>query len=442
VPRVLGLDVGTSAVRARVFDERGAPAGPLGRLMYPGETDPDVLVENVRRAIEEAGGAAGVEAVGVSIFGHSLLPLDDAGRPLTPILGWRDVRSGAQADELARRLDPVTVHARTGCHIHTSYWPAKLLWLAEAEPEIFRDARLFVSFTEYLYARLAGAEPRMSLSTASCTGLLNLFTRVWDEELLDATRLDPARLPSVSDEPAGRWHPALLDGVCSNIGVGATGRSRAALTIGTSGTLRTVFSTREPRPRPGLFLYLIEGERVVEGGALSDGGNLLYWLDRTFLSPDGSLLERGPDEHGLTWLALQGGERSPGWHPHAKGAVSGLTFETTPRDLRQAALEGVGFRFGEVAALMPELVEILATGGVLIRNDEWMQLMADAIGRPLIASSIEESSLRGAAVRVLMRLGERPKPPATARVFHPRSERAEAYRSARERHRRLYEELL
>lgn len=436
---VLGLDVGTSAVRAQRFDERGAPAGPMGKHMYPGETDPDTVVEHARRAIADAGGVDRADAVGVSIFGHSLLALDDGGRPLTPILGWRDVRSDAAAERLARRLDPVTVHARTGCHIHTSYWPAKLLWLAEEEPDVFRSARLFVSFAEYLYARLAGVEPRMSLSTASCTGLLDLFTRDWDDELLDATDLDPARLPPVSEEPTGRWQPALLDGVCSNLGVGSTGRSSAALTIGTSGALRSLLDTQEPRPRPGLFLYLVEGPRVVEGGALSDGGNLFHWLDRTLAPREGSLLDRGPDEHGLTWLALSGGERSPGWHAHARGALTGLTFDTTACDLRQAALEGVGFRFGEVAALMPELEEVVATGGVLVGNEEWMQLMADAMGRAITASSVAESSLRGAAVRALGRLGERPEPPAMGMAFEPRPERADAYRAARERQRRLYD---
>jgi gluconokinase len=438
---VLGLDVGTSAVRARRFDERGGPAGPLAKRLYPGETDPETVAGHAAQAIAAAGGSDGVDAVGVSVFGHSLLALDGAGRPLTPILGWRDVRSAPQAEALASSLDPAAVHARTGCHVHTSYWPAKLLWLAEEEPEVFRSARLFVSFAEYLYARLAGAEPVMSLSTASCTGLLGLASRTWDEELMGATGLDAERLPPVSSDARGLWQPALLDGVCANLGVGSTGRAAAALTVGTSGALRTLFETREPRPRPGLFLYLVDGERLVEGGALSDGGNVVHWLNRT-LAGGGSLLERGPDEHGLTWLALLGGERSPGWHPLARGAVTGLTFETTARDLRQAALEGVGFRFGEVAALMPELEEVVATGAVLVGNDEWMQLTADAMGRPLTASTVAEASVRGAAVAALERLGARPAPPPAGRVFRPRAERAEAYRSARVRQRRLYEELL
>ena len=103
---------------------------------------------------------------------------------------------------------------------------------------------------------------------------------------------------------------------------------------------------------------LVDDRRVVEGGALSDGGNVHRWLRDTLASADGSLADRDPESHGLTFLTLLGGERSPGWHQHATGALHGLTFATTALDIRQAALEGVAYRFADVAELMPE-VEML-----------------------------------------------------------------------------------
>ena len=129
-------------------------------------------------------------------------------------------------------------------------------------------------------------------------------------------------------------------------------RERAALMVGTSGAIRAVYETERPQPRQGLFLHWVDETRVVEGGSLSDGGNLHAWLEQTLRDASGSLADRDPDSHGLTFLSLLGGERSPGWHQHAKGAVHGLTFDTTPLDLRQAGLEGVAFRFAEVADLM------------------------------------------------------------------------------------------
>jgi gluconokinase len=439
VTRVLALDVGTSSVRAHVFDASCEEHGDPARHEYPGETDPDRVVELARTAIENAGGMEGEDAVGTSCFGHSLLALDDRGRPLTPILGWRDTRSAAAADWLSRRLDAAAVHARTGCHIHTSYWPAKLAWLAQEEAEVFRSARRFVSFCDYLYEQLLGRQVAAGISMASATGMVDLRTRAWDEELLETLGLDAERLPEISDAPVDGWYPALLDGACSNFGAGCVTRERAALMVGTSGALRTVYETERPQPRPALFLHWVDDARVVEGGSLSDGGNLYHWIEQTFKDADVSLADRDPDSHGLTFLTLLGGERSPGWHQHAKGAIHGLTFATRPRDLRQAGLEGVAFRFAEVADAMPEVEEIVATGGALLKDADWLQIMADALARPITTSGVKEASLRGAAVVTLERLGASPALPPVGRVVEPRGDKVEIFRAARERQRWLYE---
>jgi gluconokinase len=438
VTRVLALDVGTSSVRAHVFGPAAAERGQPARHDYPGETDPAKLLRFVRRAIREAGGARDVDAVGASCFGHSLLALDRAGEPLTPVLGWRDTRSADAADRLARELDPAAVHRRTGCFVHSSFWPAKLAWLAEEQPRLFRRAR-FASFADYLYAKLLKQEVPASLSLASGTGLLDLRTRTWDEELLSVLGIGPERLPTISDEPVGWWYPALIDGGCSNVGVGCTTRTQAALMIGTSAALRTVHEATGAEPRTGLFLYLLDARRVVEGGALSDGGNLHRWLTKTLKDAKGSLADRDPGSHGLTFLTLLGGERSPGWHRHAVGAIHGLTLDTTPLDLRQAALEGVAFRFADILDLMPEVEELVATGGALSRDRAWVQIIADALARPVTLSRVKEASLRGAAVLTLERIGETPRDAPLGRVYEPRPDHAEAYRAARERQRELYD---
>lgn len=438
MPRILALDVGTSSVRAQVF-EADADEGDAARRDYQGENDPVRIVELVREVLEEATGDESYDAAGSSSFGHSLLALDSAGRPLTPILGWRDTRSAGAADRLSSRLDNAAVHARTGCQIHTSYWPAKLAWLAEEEPEAFRCAHRFVSFCDYLFAQLLGREVPTGISIASATGLVDLSTRTWDEELLDTLGLDAERLPEISDAPVDGWYPALFDGACSNLGAGCVTRGRAALMVGTSGAIRVVYETDRPQPRPALFLHWVDEARVVEGGSLSDGGNLHYWLDQTLKDSRGSLSGRDPDSHGLTFLSLLGGERSPGWHQHARGAVHGLTFDTTPLDLRQAGLEGVAFRFAEAADLMPEIEEIVVTGGALLRDPDWVQIMADALGRPVTTSGVKEASLRGAAVVALERLGETPAPAPLGAVVEPRPDKADVFRAARERQRRLYE---
>jgi gluconokinase len=445
--RVLALDVGSSSVRALVYDERARELERAARRAYEprhgrdgsAELDPDELVLASRAVLEEAAAGGAYDALAISSFWHSLLLLDGGGRPLTPVLLWQDRRSASQSEELARRLDPARVHDRTGCFLHPSYWPAKLAWLAAERPDAMAAAGRVVSFGDYLFLRLTG-ELRASLSTASGTGLLDLRARAWDAELLDALGLDAGLLPPLGDEPAGSppAFPPLGDGACSNLGAGCTTPERAALMIGTSGACRVV-RDGEPEPRTGLFSYLLDARRVVEGGAVSDGGNLHAWLERTLRLDHPELGE--PDAHGLTFLPLLGGERSPGWNPRATGAVAGLTFDVDAADLLQAALEGVAYRLAEIADALPEVREVVATGQALLASPGWIQLCADVLGRPVTASAVPEGSARGAAVHALERLGAEPHPAPLGRVYEPDPRRAQIYAVARERQRDLYKRL-
>jgi len=433
--RVLALDVGSSSTRAGAYDERGREADEPARRSYSsshGQLDADELLDAVQAALAEAGDA---DAVGISCFWHSLLLLDEHDRPLTPVLLWQDRRAAAQAEALAAQLDAHEVQARTGCTFHPSFWPAKVAWLREEG--ILARARRVVSFADYLFLQLTG-ELRTSLSSASGTGLLNLRARTWDAELLEALELDEALLPSISDEPAGTTYPPLGDGACSNLGAGCVTPDRAALNIGTSGALRVV-RAGEPDPQDGLFSYFLDERRVVEGGAVSDGGNLYAWAQRTLQLDE--LEPREPDGHGLTFLTLLGGERSLGWNPRASGAVAGLSLETDAADLLQAGLEGIAYRIAEIVERLPAVREVVATGHALLQSDWWMQVFADALGRPLVASGVAEGSARGAALYALERLGVEAEPAPLGRRHEPDPERGRIYAAARERQRELYERL-
>ena len=452
---VLALDVGSSSVRALAYDERGRELeGTAARRAYEpvygrdgsAELDPDILVTAARAVLDEArstlGLAATVDAVAISCFWHSLLLLDEGRRPLTQVLPWQDRRSAPQAAQLAGRLDPEELHARTGSVLHSSYWPAKLAWLAAEHADLLARAKHAVSFAEYLFLQLTG-ELRMTLSSASGTGLLDLHTRSWDDEIADTLGLDRDLLPPLSDEPAGTGEPVfppLGDGACSNLGSGATDAGHAALMIGTSGAYRVLRETDSPEPRAGLFCYLLDDHRIVEGGAVSDGGNLHAWLEKTLRLDDAPRLE-APYPHGLAFLPLLGGERSPSWSSHAAGAVAGLTFGTGPHDLYQAALEGVAYRLAEIASLLPEVRTVIATGHALLASPDWIQLCADVLGRPVTASAVSEGSARGAAVHALERLGADPEPAPLGQTYEPDLERTELHATARERQRELYSRL-
>ena len=441
--RVLALDVGSSSVRAVPYDERAREVGEAAHETYEpslgpdgsAELDADELVEACRAVLDAAGSA--YDALAISCFWHSLLLLDGGNRPLTPVLLWQDRRSATQAEQLARRLDGERVHQRTGCVLHPSYWPAKLAWLVDERPDTFARAKRAVSFGDHLFLHLSG-ELRTTLSSASGTGLVDLRARAWDRELLDAIKLDPALLPPIDDDPVGTVYPAIGDGACSNLGAGCTTADRAALMIGTSGAYR-VLREGEPQTRPGLFSYFLDERHVVEGGAVSDGGNLLAWLHRALGAAPTA--DRPPVSHGLTFLPLLGGERSTGWNPRATGAVTGLRLGTGAADLAQAALEGIAYRLADIADGLPEVEEIVATGRALLTSPEWMQLCADVLGRPVAASDVREGSARGAAVHVLERLGIEPEPAPLGETYEPDLERTAIYAAARARQRDLYEQL-
>ena len=143
---VLALDVGSSSVRAQRFDKHGDAAGELRQEAVREPTDPADVAAAVRRVLADD------EPDATSCFAHSLVAVDEDWKPLTPILGWRDTRSAGAAEWLARRLDAEAIHARTGAFLHPSFWPAKLAWLAEAEPRGLPPRRV-VRFLRRLPAR-------------------------------------------------------------------------------------------------------------------------------------------------------------------------------------------------------------------------------------------------------------------------------------------------
>ncbi|MGH2478812.1 MAG: FGGY family carbohydrate kinase, partial [Ktedonobacteraceae bacterium] len=213
-PTLLALDIGTSSTRAILYDASGTPIPDVrAQQTYSlttsqaGEAsvDADFLVELVARTLDEVLHKAGERArqivgVATSAFWHTLVPLDAAGHPLMPLLTWEDTRPQQAATDLRARLDEQAIHQRTGARLHTSYWPAKLTWLASTQPEIARHAARYVSFGEYLQMCLFG-RARCSLSMASGTGLLNTRTHTWDTDLLAALHISPTQLLELCDLP-------------------------------------------------------------------------------------------------------------------------------------------------------------------------------------------------------------------------------------------------
>jgi gluconokinase len=360
--------------------------------------------------------------------------IDASGRPTSPVYMWGDTRSGDMVDELRDRLDAGTLHQETGCRFHSSYWPAKLLWLRQERPEIVGATATWCSFVDYVDLQLRG-QLATSVSMASGTGLLRTATSSWHDGLLGALDLDAAQLPSVVDRadrlprltaswrsrwPALAevpWFPALGDGAGANLGTGAVGNDRVAITIGTSGAMRVITEDDgEDMPLSDrLWAYRLDREHRVTGGALSNGGNVAGWLARYFaggdfdvLTDDAERLE--PDSHGLTVLPLLAGERSPSWNDDATGVFAGITLATRPAQIYRAVLEATAYRFAGIhEALEPFLAPehaTLANGAAALKSPLWLQIIADTLGQPVSALDADaEASARGVAISALEAIG-------------------------------------
>lgn len=480
---VLALDVGTSSVRALLFDEQARPVpGLVARIPYQprvtvdggAEVDARRLSALATRVVGELLAAARkspralrIAAVGTSTFWHSLVAADDSGRALSPVYLWADSRSWQEAEELRVRVDAAAVRQRTGCLIHPSYWPAKLAWLRKQRPDLWSSPVCWLSFSDLLYHQLFG-RTFTSLSMASGTGLFRLDAAGWDEELLEVLQVPPESLPEIGEAATGLlpsaarrfpelasvpWLAAFGDGALANVGSSSVTVGRRALTLGTSGALRVLYRGVPPQQLPdGLWCYRLDRERPVVGGALSNGGNLYAWLTGA-LSVDGDRLEKEvgrlkPTAHGLTFLPLLAGERSPGFALHATGAIAGLTLATTPVELVRAGLEAIAIEFARVDRRLDQALpgaELLVGSGGGLASPAWMQMMADAIGKPLAAGKDREASARGAAICALAQLGLvdidglRPR---LGRTFTPSPAATEAYALQLARQENLYRLLI
>jgi gluconokinase len=485
-PLVLALDVGTSSVRALLFDGTGAVVDNVDvQIPYLLDTtregavsvDADALVEVTARAVDGALAAAGtlagrIAAVALDTFWHSLLGVDAAGRPVTAVLTWADTRAQAAARALRSEQDEAATHARTGAVFHASYWPARLRWLAATDPQLYAQVAEWISFGEYLHRRVLG-NSICSLSMASGTGLLNLRMRMWDTELMEVLGLSPRSLAPLGDlgdaihglrEPfasrwpalrAAAWYPALGDGAAANVGSGCVTPARWALTVGTSSALRVVVPAGSVQPPAGLWLYLVDARRAILGGALSEGGNMLAWLHATLQVPppaaaEGELAALAPDSHGLTVLPFLAGERSLGWHAEARAAVAGISLHTTPIELLRAGMEAVAYRLALVYSRMRDTVgtaaPVVASGGALLGSPTFMAIVADALGAPVYPSLEHEASARGAALLALEARGALPQGALEASVagapYLPQPAHTAVYARAGARQQELYNLLV
>jgi len=478
----LGMDIGTSGVKAVLVNDAGAIVATASRelaLSHPAplwsEQDPNAWVDAAIFAVDDLAAAhpretAQVRGVGLAGQMHGATLLGADGQPLRPAILWNDGRSHAECAELERRCP--SLHAISGNLAMAGFTAPKLMWVARHEPEVFARVAHVLLPKAYVRYRLTG-EMVEDMSDAAGTLWLDVGRRCWSETILEATRLGLHHMPRLvegsqpsavlSPEFARRWGmaPGVVvaggagDCAASAIGLGAIAPGDAFLSLGTSGVLFRVTERFAPAPRSAVhaFCHALPGLWHQMGVMLSAAASLA-WLARILATPDSALLaplgEVVERPSPVQFLPYLDGERTPHNDAAAAGAFVGLRSATGRNDIVQAVLEGVAFAVRDNLAAMggssPPIAEVDLVGGGS-RSALWAQIVADVLG--IAVHRVEEgevgAALGAARLGRLAATGEDPaqicRRPRRLASFMPRASAVAAYDEAYREWRKLYPAL-
>ena len=435
----LGIDVGTTAVKALVVDERGSVVGeaesPLEvSVPRPGwaEQDPsdwwEGAVDAVRAACDQAG-VREVSSIGLSGQMHSSVLLDESDRVLRPAILWNDVRTAAQCRSITDTVGTDGLRRLVGNPALEGFTAPKLLWMRDEEPHLFDQARTLLMPKDYVRLLMTG-EKATEPSDAAGTLLFDVAQGRWSEEMIAALQLDPSILPPVrgSASITGKLTRSAADALgleqgtpvvgggadnaAASVGSGVVEQGAMQTSIGTSGAV--VAPIERPRVDPEMrihsFNHAVDDTWYLMGVVLSAGA-ALDWFRRTLSGPDATpptydeLTAEAesvpPGADGLTFLPYLTGERTPHADSNARGAFVGMHTGHRRGHLVRAVLEGVVFALRDSLELMRPLgvdaTESVAVGGGA-RSLFWRQMQADVLGVPVVRVGPSGGAPYGAAV--------------------------------------------
>ena len=470
---LLAHDLGTTGNKAVLYSTDGVQAGSrtVGyETSYPRahfvEQDAEAwwnaVCSATRQLLEASGVDAGeIAAVSFSAQMMGCLPVDSDGNPLRPCIIWADTRAGDQADGLDARLGNERVYEITGHRVSSSYSAAKIAWLKEHEPEVYRRMHRSLQVKDFIIYRLTGRFVT-DYSDACGTNLFDIRERRWSLEIADALDIDVSLMPEAvaSVEQVGTVTPEAAkatgltagtpvvagggDGACAATGATVTAPGSTYVIIGTSSWIATV--SREPvfDPTMRTFNWIAnDGELYSPCGTMQSAGFSYGWVRDLFAQVLERAAERGsggrdagggagggsaggasgaggtgaaidldallgelvddaaPGAGGLLFLPYLMGERSPRWNPKARGAFVGMTAQTGTGALVRSVLEGVAYNLRTILNAFGETAsteEIVAIGGGAA-NERWLSILASAWNRRiLVPEHLEDATSLGAAM--------------------------------------------
>ncbi|MBU5465442.1 gluconokinase [Virgibacillus sp. MSJ-26] len=444
---MLGVDIGTTSTKAVLFRETGEIIAQENNgydLYTPdistAEQDPEEIFQAVILSIGNVMRQSQIKPEKLSFISfssamHSLIAIDENGEPLTPCITWADNRSANWAQKIKDEHHGHDIYLKTGTPIHPMSPLSKITWIEHDEKEIAKQTKKYIGIKEYIFNKFF-AEYVVDYSIASATGMMNLKSLSWEESALKVAGIDDSKLSrlvsteeiftgcnSVLAEEMGildttHFVIGASDGVLSNIGVDAIQKGEVAVTIGTSGAIRTVISEPKTDSKGRIFCYALTEDHWVIGGPVNNGGMVLRWIRDELAASEVETANRlgidaydvltriadgvVPGANGLLFHPFLAGERAPLWSSDVRGSFIGLTLNHKKEHMIRAALEGVIFNLYTVFLALTEVMgtevtSIKATGG-FSRSEVWRQMMADIFDHEVIIPESYESSCLGACL--------------------------------------------
>ncbi|MEH7072528.1 gluconokinase [Neobacillus drentensis] len=440
---VLGLDIGTTSVKACIFDLQGkliAEAEKMNTFHYPQqgwvEQDPIEIEHSAVLTIKEAIEKAGIEkneliSIGFSAAMHSLICVDENGNPISSALIWADGRSYLQAESVIKSMGK-EVYSKTGTPVHPMTPFVKLLWMKETKYEPYLQAKYFMSIKEYVLQCWFNQRV-IDYSMASATGLFNPDTHTWNQALLSLTDIHEAQLsrivppteiltginPQIAEamgiDPDLPFVVGAADGQLANLGIGAILPGEVAVSVGTSGAIRQITKGVKMSENQETFCYSFTEDSSIIGGPTNNGGIALQWLKDLLNDPrdfseflaDAEKVPLGAD--GILFHPYINGERAPIWNQRAKGNFFGLSITHKREHIIRAVLEGITFNLFQIGKALERLAgkhqKIFVNGG-LSRSPLWLQMMADVFDAEIYVPESYHSAAWGAAWTALVGTGK------------------------------------
>ncbi len=473
----LGIDLGTSGLRALLVDADGTPIGATERHYqatqpHPGwsEQDPadwiaalDAVMGEMR---DKYPGFADLRGIGVAGHMHGANLLDKAGEVLRPCILWNDQRSHAEAAELDA-MDGV--RALSGNIVFPGFTAPKLAWVRNHEPEVFDKVAKVLLPAAYLNYYLTG-DYVADMSDSAGTSWLDVGARDWSDQLLDASHMRRDQMPRLVEgsEAAGTLRRDLAEswGLKNNVtiaggagdnaaaacGIGALNEGQGFVSLGTSGVLLAARDGYRPAPETAVhtFCHAVPG-RWYQMGVMLSATDSLNWLSRIAGASPADLtaaLGNNIQTPGqVRFLPYLSGERTPHNDAGARGSFTGLSTGTTQADLTRAVLEGVAFglrdSFDALVATDARLDKIIAIGGGSASR-YWLKLIATTLGVPLQLPGSGEFGAALGAARLGMLAASEATPdrlitaPDIQDEILPDEDKAAAFQDAHQAFRRAY----